>query len=186
MICDLGTVRLETERLILRRFEPEDAEGVFLGFAGDARCAETCTWRVHPDATYTAKILSFWIDEYEDHAYNWVVERKETGELIGNINTTGISRINGTCELGYCFGSRFWGQGYATESLRCVLAFLLEHCGFHVIEARYNSSNPASGRVMEKAGMTREAVLSDRCFDSKNNVYHDIVIYSVKNKKSLL
>lgn len=185
MFRDLGTVRLETERLILRRFKETDAEAVFQGFTGDAKCAEFCTWRVHPDSDYTKKILSFWIDEYEDGAYNWVAERKDTHELIGNVNTASISRSHRTCEIGYCFGSRFRGQGYATEALQRVLSFLLDECGFHVIEGRHESSNPASGRVMEKAGMTCEAVLSERRFDPENNVYHDIVVYSIKNQKSL-
>lgn len=185
MIKDLGTQRLETERLILRRFASEDAEAVYEGWTGDLRCAEQCTWKLHPNAAYTEKILSFWIDEYEDAAYNWVVELKETHQLIGNVNTVSISRANQTCEIGYCFGSRFWGCGYATEAVRCVLSFLLNECGFHLVEARHSTKNPASGRVMQKAGMEQEAVLSERQYDEAEDQYYDTVIYSAKRKYSL-
>ena len=176
---DLGTVRLETARLILRQFTPEDAQGVFDGWTGDVACASRCTWKVHPNVHYTKEILSHWIDEYQDNAYNWVVELKDTYQLIGNISTVDIKRKHANCELGYCFGSRFWGQGYATEALRRIIDFLLKDCGFHLVEARHVASNPASGRVMQKAGMHLEAVLSERRYHAEQNRFEDVLIYSI-------
>ena len=177
---DLGTVRLETERLILRRFTPQDAQGVFDGWTGDVVCASRCSWRVHPGVEYTREIVEHWMDEYEDSAYNWLVEVKDTHELIGNISTVSIQRKHATCEIGYCYGSRFWGQGYATEALRRVLAFLLDECRFHVVEARHVASNPASGRVMQKAGMNLDAVLPERRYNAEREVFEDMLVYSIK------
>ena len=177
---DLGTVTLETERLILRRFTLADAQGVFEGWTGDEQSAARCTWRVHPNATYTEEILSHWIDEYEDNAYNWLVESKAERWPIGNISTVRIDRKNGNCEIGYCYGSPFWGQGYATEALVRVIDFLLDECRFHVVEARHAASNPASGRVMQKAGMGLEAILSERRYNADKKAFEDILIYSVK------
>ena len=176
--CDLGTVRLETKRLILRRFTPEDAEAVFTGWTGDEECALRCAWRVHPSPEYTREILTHWIEEYEDNAYNWLVELKDTHEVIGNISTVAIKRKHRNCEVGYCYGSRFWGKGYATEALCCILRFLLDECHFHVVEARHSSSNPASGRVMQKAGMRRDAVLPQRQYDADTDTYTDLIVYS--------
>ena len=179
-LCDLGTVRLETERLILRRFTREDAEAVFWGWTGDSACADRCAWRVHPDPAYTREILEHWIDEYEDNAYNWLVERKDTHELIGNISTVNIKRKHGNCELGYCYGSRYWGKGYATEALRHVINFLLDDCRFHLVEARHVSSNPATGRVMQKSGMHLDAILPDRRYNTATGEYEDLLVYSIK------
>ncbi len=179
-LYDLGTVRLETERLILRRFTPEDAAAAFEGWTGDAECASRCTWRLHPDVEYTRKILAFWIEEYQDNAYNWVVELKDTHELIGTISTVSIQRKHQSCELGYCYGSRFWGRGYATEALRRVLDFLLCDCGFHLVEARHSLSNPASGRVMQKAGMRLDAILPEREYDEVTDTYYDLAVYSAR------
>ena len=178
--CDLGTVRLETERLILRRFTVEDAPRVFDGWTGDDACDSRCSWRVHPSADYTRDILAHWIDEYEDNAYNWLVEVKETHELIGNISTVSIKRKHGNCEIGYCYGSRFWGKGYATEALRRVVDFLLDDCHFHLVEAQHAAGNPASGRVMQKAGMRLDAVLPQRMYYAETDTFEDLFVYSIK------
>ncbi len=175
---DLGTVRLETERLILRQFTLDDAQGVFDGWTGDAACA--ATWRVHPDVGCTEKILEHWIDEYEDNAYNWLVERKDTHEIMGNICAMSVDRKNRGCQLGYCYGTRFWGNGYATEALRRVIDFLLDECRFHLIEARHVASNPASGRVMQKVGMCLDAVLPDRVYNTDTGSFEAMLVYSIK------
>ena len=179
-LCDLGTVTLETARLILRRFTEADAPRVFEGWTGDEKCAARCTWRVHPDALYTADILSHWIDEYEDNAYNWLVEIKDSHQPIGSITTVRTDRKNGNCEIGYCYGSRFWGQGYATEALACVIDYLLDACHFHTVEARHVASNPASGRVMQKAGMKLDARLPERHYNTEAETFEDVLIYSIK------
>ena len=179
---DLGTVCLETERLILRRFTREDAEAVYRGWTSDGICASRCEWRVHPNPDYTREILDHWIDEYEDNAYNWLVELKDTHELIGNISTVRIARKHGNCELGYCYGSRYWGQGYATEALRRIIDFLLDDCHFHLVEARHSASNPASGRVMQKSGMHLDGILPDRQYDAETGKYYDLIVYSARGK----
>ena len=56
---------------------------------------------------------------------------------------------SGIAEVGYCFGSKYWGHGYATEALRAVIEYLLNEAGMYLVEARYISGNPASGRVMQ-------------------------------------
>ena len=178
--CDLGTVTLETGRLRLRPFTLADAQSVFDGWTGDESCAARCTWRVHPDAAYTREILAHWIDEYEDNAYNWLVECKDTCQPIGSITTVRIDRKNGNCEIGYCYGSRFWGQGYATEALSRVIDFLLDECHFHIVEARHVASNPASGRVMQKAGMTLDARLPERHYNADAEAFEDMLVYSIK------
>lgn len=178
---DLGTVRLETERLILRQFTVEDAQGVFDGWTSDVACALQCSWKVHPNVDYTKEILDHWIDEYEDNSYNWLVELKDTNEPIGNINTVDVKRKHATCEIGYCYGSRFWGNGYATEALRRVIDFLLDECRFHLVEARHVASNPASGRVMQKAGMRLDAVLPDRVYNTDTGSFEALSVYSVKH-----
>lgn len=58
-----------------------------------------------------------------------------------------------SCEMGYILGKKFWGKGFMTEAVIAVLDFLLNEVGFKEIKATYVSLNPASGKVMEKAGM---------------------------------
>ncbi len=85
--------------------------------------------------------------------------KKDTHELIGSICAVTINKNDNIVELGYCYGSKFWGKGYATEALRNVILYLLNECDVYLIEARHISGNPASGKVMAKAGMHLDAVL---------------------------
>lgn len=175
---DLGTITLETKRLILRRFVNSDASEVYNNWTSDMNLDKYVSWSIHKDISETTALINQWIEEYETNNYNWVVEKKETHELIGNISTIHISRKHHNCEIGYCYGSKYWNQGYATEALCAVINYLKNECLFHVVEAKHLSTNPASGRVMEKAGMSKEAILKNRRYNSESNEYCDLVYYS--------
>ena len=83
----LGTVVLETTRLKLRRFTIEDAEGMYRNWASEDEVTKFLTWPTHANVDVTRELLSNWIKEYQNkNYYNWVMELKETGEIIGNIS----------------------------------------------------------------------------------------------------
>ena len=83
----LGTVTLETARLILRRFRAEDAEQMYHNWASEDEVTRFLTWPTHPNADITRQIIGQWIKEYEKNDYyNWAIELKETGEIIGSIS----------------------------------------------------------------------------------------------------
>lgn len=84
-----------------------------------------------------------------------------------------------SCEIGYVYGSKFWGNGYATEALRKVLEYLLVDCDFHLVEATHYESNLASGKVMEKAGMIKDGVLRERRLKKNSEEYDNLVVYSM-------
>lgn len=176
---DLGTILLETDRLILRKFKIEDAEAMYNGWVTDKECNKYLTWDIHKNIDQTKKILKSWINEYENGSYNWIVELKSTKELIGAISAVNVSKKDLNCEIGYCYDSKYWGNGYATEALKRVIDYLLNDCNFHLVEARYISGNPASGKVMEKAGMKKEAVLKDRRINKHTKELNDLIIYSI-------
>ncbi len=92
-----------------------------------------------------------------------------------------MNRMDHCCEIGYCYGTTYWGQGYATKALKAVIHYLFHDCELHVVEAKHNSLNVASGIVMQKAGMVKEAILKDRKYNTDNNSYSDLVIYSIIN-----
>lgn len=172
-----GTKQLRTKRLILRRFLLSDAEAAYRNWTSDERVTAYVSWDAHKNVGETEKLIQRWIESYEDGSYNWVVQVAETEEIIGNISAIRFSRKHNNCEIGYCYGSRFWNQGYATEALAAVLDYMLDECGMHLVEAQHQSLNPASGRVMEKAGMEKEAVLKDRRYDAVTDTYCDMVCY---------
>lgn len=176
---DLGTRRIETERLILRRFTIDDAEGMYNSWATDFESNKFMDWSLHNNIEETKSLIQLWINEYENGSYNWVVERKDTNELIGSICAISVIRKHLTAELGYCYGSKYWGNGYATEALAAVIDYLLNECDLYLVEAWHISGNPASGRVMEKAGMHKDAVLRDRRINKYTHERNDSIIYSI-------
>lgn len=176
-MIETGTRIIKTERLILRKFTLADAEEVYHNWTSDEKVTPYVSWSTHKNVEETREVIQNWINKYENGSYNWVVELEQTGELIGSISVIHISRKHNNCEIGYCYGSKYWNQGYATEALKAVVDYMLNECGMHVVEARYHSLNPASGRVMEKAGMVKEAVLKERRYDAVMDTYDDMICY---------
>ena len=177
-----NTKELETERLILRKFKIEDAEGVFKNWATDPNTNKFLSWPLHKDVEETKGVVRKWISEYETGGYNWIVEVKETHEVIGNIAEQGKSNRHKTISLGYCYGSKFWNKGYATEALRRVIEYLLNEQDFYLVEANHRSSNPASGRVMQKAGMKYDGTLRDRRINP-DGTRADMLYYSIEKEE---
>lgn len=176
-----NTKRLETKRLILRKFTMDDVEGVYNNFATDKETTKYLSWEPHKDISETTELISRWISEYENGTYYWAVELKETGEVIGSISGMNIDTKNSIITLGYCYGSKYWNKGYGTEVLRKVLEYLLLEAKFYLVEAYHSSENPASGRIMQKAGMKYDGTLRERRLH-KDGTRGDRVYYSMKKE----
>lgn len=179
----IETKTLFTDRLILRKFKIEDADGMYKNWATDFECCKFLSWDVHQSIEETKSVIQSWINEYEKGSYNWIVELKDTHEVIGSISAVTISIKDNTVELGYCYGAKFWGNGYATEALRAVIEYLLDECNLYLIEARHISGNPASGKVMAKAGMHKDAVLKNRRINKYTKERNDVIIYSIMKEE---
>ena len=154
--------RLETHRLILREFKLEDAEKVYNSWATDPKCTKYVNFEVHQDINDTVEVLKRWINECQNGGYRWLVELKDTNEVIGTIEVDKINSKHNNCEVGYAYASKYWGCGYATEALKRVLEYLLSEVGFYLVEANHYASNIPSGKVMEKAGMKKDGILRKR------------------------
>ncbi len=156
----IGTQYIETERLILRRFELSDAQAMFDNWASDDEVTKYLTWPTHADVSVTEGILGQWVPQYEkDDYYNWAIVLKEHGsQPIGNINVAHWSEDREAPEIGYCMGRRWWHQGIMTEALAAVLDFLFDRVGVEQITALHDTNNPHSGGVMRKCGMAFDGV----------------------------
>lgn len=177
---DLGTVTLETNRLILRRVTKSDAEAAFKNWTNDIKTSRYVTWKPHGTVENTKKLFEIWEEEYNiPNTYRWIVEVKELNKVIGTIDVVHKSINQKTAEIGYCYGSKYWGNGYATEALTKVIDYLLNEVGFELLEAKHLIDNPASGKVMEKSGMKYEATLRKRIIDQYTNKRVDLKVYSI-------
>ena len=95
-------------------------------------------------------------------------------KLVGFLNNVEIE--NGTIELGYVIHPSHWGKGYATAALKAAISQLLE-AGYETVLAGAFAENPASIRVMEKAGMTRLEKTDEIEYRGKT---HHCVYYAIE------
>ena len=153
----IGTRRLETSRLILRRFSVEDADDMYRNWASDPEVTRFLTWPCHESAEATARLLENWVQRYADGSvFNWAIEHKTDGAVIGSIAVVRLDESVNAAEIGYCLSRAVWGRGLMPEALRAVMAFLFDEAEFNRISARHDVNNRKSGRVMQKAGMRYE------------------------------
>lgn len=79
--------------------------------------------------------------------------------------------------MGYWLAKEFWNRGYISEALPEILKFGFENFELHKIYATHYPHNPASGKVMEKCGMKKEAVLKDEIL--KKGKFKDLIRYFI-------
>jgi RimJ/RimL family protein N-acetyltransferase len=168
---------LETNRLRLRPFSLADAPTV-QALAGAVEVASTTLTIPHP---YEDGMAESWIATHEPgydtgEQATFAIVLKETGELIGAIGLT-INASHRRGEMGYWVGVPFWNHGYATEAADALLAFGFDLLELHRIHAVHLSRNPASGRVMQKAGMRHES--TQRQHILKRGVFEDVEGYGL-------
>lgn len=167
-------MRLETERLILRPWRTDDEEAL-VRHANNRKVS--INLRDHFPYPYTREHAREWIGRNLDPPSpptNLVIEH--AGELIGGIGLVPLSDVSRfTAEVGYWLGEELWGRGFATEALRRITDYAFEHFSFERLEAWVFASNPASGRVLEKAGYEYEATLRRNAF--KEGRFLDCHVY---------
>ena len=155
----IGTKRIETARLILRPYTADDAGDMYRNWASDPEVTRYLTWPAHESEAVTRAVLGDWAARYgQGDNFNWALEFKETGAVIGNIAAVSLDEGVDAAEIGYVLGRAFWGRGLMAEALRAVIAFFFDEVGLNRVAAYHDVRNPASGRVMEKAGMKAEGV----------------------------
>lgn len=171
------TIELETDRLLLRKFKLEDYIDVYNTWTSDDEVCKYVIWDKHENSIITKKLIEYWLDEYKkEYTYRWVVELKDTKKIVGMIDVIDINVGFKTAEIGYCYGSKYWGMGYATEALTKVIDYL-HNDGFITVYAEHFKSNIASGKVMQKAGMVYEATLQSRVIN-KEGKREDLLVYT--------
>lgn len=149
--------RIETDRLILRALRPDDAIPIAQSI-NDYDIARMLTRAPYPYGLSDAE------DFFEAYAAAdptfdrmFVIEHR----AFGPMGVLGFSEQSTTwsksgCalspELGYWLGRTFWGRGFATEAVQAALAWARDDWGLRFVAAGHFTDNPASARVLDKAG----------------------------------
>lgn len=153
-IKHMGTVTIETIRLVLRKFRVEDAGDMFRNWANDPEVCKYLSWGPYKDSDEALKRVINWVNNYRfDNTYVWAIELKGRNTVIGSISVELTNDAEKSCEVGYVIGRIYWNRGVMTEALRAVMHFLFYEVGYQETQAKHDTLNIGSGKVMQKAGM---------------------------------
>ncbi|MCI9432821.1 MAG: GNAT family N-acetyltransferase [Oscillospiraceae bacterium] len=145
----MNTPAIETERLLLRRFRPEDIPALF-SIYGDREVNTYLPWRPLASCQEAERLFE---NEYaaayrEPRGYRYAVCLKADDIPIGYVHVD----PEGARDLGYALSRAFWHQGIAVEAARAAAAQAKQD-GLPFITATHDVNNPRSGSVMRALGM---------------------------------
>lgn len=168
---------LETPRLRLRAFRVDDAPDVqrYVGEYDVARMTSTIPYP-YEDGIAEEWIASHAKERAQENTLTWAVELVEEGRLAGAAGLR-VESESQAAEAGYWIGRPFWNRGYATEVANTLIGYGFDELSLHRVFARHFADNPASGRVMQKAGMQYEGTLRHSC--RRFGEWRDFAYYSI-------
>lgn len=166
---------LKTKRLILRAPVPEDAPAI-QHYVSDRRIAETTALIPHP---YPVGGALEWIRRSDDtlregRGVDFSILLRDSDELVGVV---GLIDRGADSSLGYWIGVPHWGNGYATEAVHRVIRHAFNARRLPAVHACHFAHNPASGRVMQKAGLLYQGV--EPLGSSRDGVRYDRCCYGI-------
>lgn len=159
----LTTPVLRTERLRLRPFAAADADPLF------ALHSNTSVMRYwgSPPWTEPARAERFLATcrklADEGTGARVAVDRVSDGAFVGWCGLAEWNPVFRSASFGYCLDEAMWGHGYATEAARALLGWAFDTLDLNRVQAEVDTRNPASARVLEKAGFVREGTLREDC-----------------------
>ncbi|MBW8362637.1 MAG: GNAT family N-acetyltransferase [Kaistella sp.] len=174
-------IHLQTDRLILDRPTEKDLDD-FVVYMNS--CEDFSKNLFNIPFPYKRENAENWLEMCNKgiesgESFRFAIRENEIGKLIGIIGLH-LTKEHHKAELGYWLGKDFWGKGYLTETLKAVFQFGFKDLQLNKIYATHFLHNPASGRVMQKAGMEFEGLLKQEYFH--HGKFLDVNRYAVLKK----
>lgn len=168
-----GPVFLEGDEVSLHPIEPADAPD--LAAIVNDPAVRAGVGRDYPLSEAGEREWIESLDEAEPDGIHLVV--RADGESVGTVGVADVVQRWGTGELGYMIDPDAWNRGYATDAVRTLCAFLFDELRFEHVTAKVYATNPASARVLEKAGFEREGTLREHAYADGERV--DLHLYGL-------
>ena len=169
------TRQIETERLILRRFQPEDWADLY------EYLSQPETVRFEPYEPFTEEAVRQEAVNRAANADFWAVVRKSDQKLIGNLYFS--KQEFDSWKLGYVFNQHHWHCGYAAEACKALMNHAFTVMNVRRVTAMCNPINESSWRLLERIGFIREGHLRKNIYFKKdadgNPIWLDTFIYGL-------
>ena len=159
---DAAFTRLETERLIIRRFRSEDLDS-FVAYRADPDVARFQSWENFTRAEGVAFIAEM-ARQHPDTPGEWfqfAIELKSTGRMIGDCALHDLADRPNEAEIGVTLARAYRGRGYAGEAIAGLLGYAFGTLGKSRIEALTDVRNAGSIAVLERLGFVRDAAMRE-------------------------
>lgn len=172
---------IETERLLLRKIQADDAEALFF-----LRSDEKVMQFIDKERAASIKDAELFITNINTLVTNnegitWAMALKENpNQLIGTVGLWRIIKQHHRAEIGYMLHPDHWKKGLMKEAIIRVNDFGFNDLKLHSIEAHINPGNKGSAAILESTGYIREAYFKEDFFF--NGTFRDTAIYSRLNK----
>jgi RimJ/RimL family protein N-acetyltransferase len=140
-----------TERLVLRPYEAADLAQLHAVLYSDGEAMALLGGPRELSGTRAALERSIRQQNAEGYSF-WPVIERSSGSLVGEAGLFPLSPGGPDISLGYAFGTRYWGRGYATEAARAVLAEAFGPLGMERVVAITREANLGSRNVLRKLG----------------------------------
>jgi RimJ/RimL family protein N-acetyltransferase len=176
---DAAFAALTSERLVLRRFRPEDLDA-FVAYRSDPGVARYQSWEAPYPRSQARQFLQELEAIHPDTPGEWfqfAVALRATDRLIGDCAAHVPADDPRQAEIGFTLAPEHQGHGYATEAVRRLLRYLLIERGKHRVSATCDDRNTRSAAVLERVGMRREGHLVESTW-SKGEWTNDL-LYAV-------
>jgi RimJ/RimL family protein N-acetyltransferase len=153
---------IDAPRVRLRWLTEADVDAIFHIFS-DERMMRYWSTPPMQDRAEAAELLARIRRQFGDKSgFQWGVERKDDGELLGTCTLFNFHRANMRAEVGYCLGSANWGKGYMGEALSALIDYAFGTLKLRRLEADVDPANANSLRILDRMGFQREGLLRER------------------------
>lgn len=153
-------MRLQSGNIVLRSFRESDAPRL-AELANNTKIGRNL--RDGFPYPYTLENAMDFIGRFKDHISFFAIEY--SGEYVGNISLVPLDNVHRkTAEIGYFLGEPYWNKGIMTVAVNLVTEYGFRELGFARIHTGVYEFNPASQRVLEKCGYTKEGIFSKNVF----------------------
>lgn len=142
---------IDSERLVMRAYEPDDVERIHAVLYSDPVARQ---WTGGPSVTTeTRAVIAHYIDAQQRDGYAyWALLERSSGVLVGEAGLKALDDVGPEIEVGYALAVAYWGRGYATEAAHAVLDEAFGPMRLERVYATAHPENTRSRRVLEKLG----------------------------------